>query len=218
MGPRNLGRFKSNGLLLLKCACAFVLAAAATSYLRSQPPEGVTDQTSEEGYDFKAAADESNPGAGPKLGERLNLSLFRGSDGATLRDAMRGRAAVVALVDYECDMVRDATDQLRGVREHLAPRGIGYYLVSLNPGRDPADFFHYADSLGLRTASFSWSEGAEIRPSSFWMMVRPSHLLLDGDGTVLLKWPGTSADPQTRRRLWRQIVADTLRHPTVSSR
>lgn len=39
MAQRNLGRFKSNGRLLLQCVCSFILAATATSLLSSQPRE-----------------------------------------------------------------------------------------------------------------------------------------------------------------------------------
>lgn len=212
MPKRNLGRFRSNWRLMLTCLCAFLLAAAGTSLINSRSREAVEATAAEGGYDFGPASDESNSGAGPKLGERIDLSHFKGREGVALGEVMGGRAAVIALVDYECDMVKDAAGQMRGLREDLAQRGIGYYVVSLDWRRDRDRFFRETDSLGLQAAPFLWAEGEEIRPAGFWTMVRPSHLLLDGDGTILLKWPGTSADPQTRRRMRQQIIADTLNH------
>jgi hypothetical protein len=41
-------------------------------------------------------------------------------------------------------------------------------------------------------------------------MVLPSHLLLDANGLIVRKWPGTDQSAKVREKMANQIVADTV--------
>jgi len=41
-------------------------------------------------------------------------------------------------------------------------------------------------------------------------MPTPTHLLVDGEGTILRVWPGSSRETAARSRMGNQIISDTL--------
>lgn len=196
--------------LILKCVVAFILAAAATLAYDSwgRFPRAVGP---EEGFDFSEGVDENDPAEGPKLGERIDLSAFKGRGGESLKDAMRGKPAVLAIIDPECGMVGQAADEFSDMRQRLSRDEVGYYLIAFKKAPEPGKFYDYADSLGVGAPSFLWESSVRAAPSSFRMMVVPSHLLVDAEGAVLLKWSGTSPYEEKRRRMANQIILDARR-------
>jgi len=206
---------KQKSLFVIRCVAAFLLTAsvaASISYLFRRSSTTLT-----EGYDFNEGVDENNPAEGPKVGERIDLTFFEGQDGTTLKDYIGDRPAVVALIDPKCDAVRGSTDQLHNVRDRLARVGVKYGLIAFTSSRDAEKFFDYANSLSLNDPSFQWRRSGRPAPTSFMMMVRPSHLLISPEGIVLYKWPGSNPKQQTRQRMANQIVSDTLKALGISS-
>jgi hypothetical protein len=146
--------------------------------------------------------------SGPKVGERLDLQKFVGRNGEKLTDASNSNVFMLATVDPDCAAASVARDELRDVRTHIAGN-IPYILVSATTNRPAADFFKYADSLGLDAPTFLWASKEAAPPAALVTMVIPSHILVRRDGTILRTWPGTSPSRRVRFQMVNQIVTDT---------
>ena len=118
---------------------------------------------------------------------------------------------MIAVVDPHCPACKAAQSQMRGVSDQLASSGIPYFVVMLSGPNSAREYFAYADSLGLGSTAFIWRTDELQPPLSLVEMVIPSHLLLNRDGVIVDKWPGTHQDPLVRQRMTNQITADALK-------
>lgn len=148
--------------------------------------------------------------SGPKIGERLDLRCLAGRAGERLPDAVSGEFFMLATIDPDCAASWEARDQMRDVRNHIAPAGVPYLLVSATTSRPPEDFFKYAESLAADAPAFMWASKGASPPESLATMVVPSHILVSRDGTIIRTWPGTSQSKRVRFQMVNQIVADTI--------
>ena len=116
---------------------------------------------------------------------------------------------MLVLVDSQCGASKAASDQLRSVRDSIAAEGVPYYLVSITSSVPPMNFFNFANGLSLDAEAYLW-DMKEAKPSNeLFSMVLPSHILVDRNGTIIRKWPGTSPNQSIRQKMARQIVSDT---------
>ena len=164
-----------------------------------------------DGYDFTYGGGGDNESwAGPRVGERIDLQRLKDRYGVGIKSAGQKHVMMIVLIDPECGACAAATDQLQGVHDRVAEKGVPYYLVSVTSSVSAPDFFAYADSFDLKSPAYLWGPTEPKPPSALYSMVLPSHLLLNDDGTILRKWTGTAISDYDRARMVNQIVSDTL--------
>ncbi|MDQ3666518.1 MAG: hypothetical protein M3410_08050 [Acidobacteriota bacterium] len=193
-------------VLLLQCLAFFafslLVSGLSARWIRSFPAR--------ETYDFNARKNDDD---GPRIGETVDLGSFKGADGSTLADAVRGTPVfMVVVVDPHCEACKGAMDQLRGVHDQIAATGIGYFIMMFTKAANSPQYFDYANSLELGSKIFIWTTDKTPPIKSLNGMVVPSHLLIDNKGVVMDKWPGTHPDPRARQEMIRQIVSDALKY------
>lgn len=193
-------------VILLGGVIAFVSAKYLTGNLLSlkSPP----DQAA--GFDFNLILNSENLKVGPKIGEQVRLDMLKNRDGRSLAHTIADGPAVIVYIDSGCPLCKESADSMRDIRGRLAAASVQYYLVSFGTSDNPADFFKFADSLGTGAPACLWSAPEAAPPKELSEMLIPSHLLIDRNGMIIKKWPGSSASESTRRRMANQIVKDTL--------
>lgn len=190
---------------------AFSLAALAIKnsglFLQKQP---TSEAMFTEGYDFRKIRNSNNSWRGPNLGERINLSQLKNSDGRSLAENVNTRNIMLVTLDPECGICVLSGDLINSVREGLQPIKIQYYPTSFARFENSDDIDQYAISLGFQSKPFTWAKESELPQESLQNIVTPSHLLLDNTGKVLQVWAGSSQENDVRQRMNQQIIADTI--------
>lgn len=163
-----------------------------------------------EGFDFNALRSSENEWRGPNVGEKIDLGRLRSKDEKTLADVVNTRPIMLVSINPSCAMCRIARDEMIYIRAELSHLNVDYHIVSFTSSADrPLDFFNYADSLKVGSQSFLWSLEDGPPSEAMFIMTNPSHLLLNANGTVIRVWPGSYEDKTVRKRMARQILADT---------
>jgi peroxiredoxin len=194
--------------VLMACVVAFILAMLGAAYF-AKPSRAVHLRTTE-GYDFGFASDEKLPWVGPKVGDRINLTRLKTQEGVTLASMTGNKMVMVVLLDSPWGACKAATDEMHDVQNRIAPSGIEYYPMSVTTLKSSAQFVEYTRSLGIRAPALLWQRRDEVPPESLFTMVLPSHPLLDANGLIVRKWPGTDQSAKVREKMANQIVADTV--------
>ena len=198
-------------LLVIVCAVAFGFGVVAVSLVRSDRPVSLDTN---EGFDFSSSTDKNNPSAGPQAGTRINLARLKMRNGEPLANVLHTPLIMLVTVDPECGACKVASDEMHDVQNRVQPLGIEYYPVSvtasITSSKSSAEYFNYTDSFGFGTPGFLWANDEERPPEALFTMVVPSHLLLDRNGLIVRKWPGTDRSERLRRSMANQIVADTV--------
>lgn len=184
-------------LLILPAAC-------------SNLPKKDSDLATTEGYDFSYSLDETQPGAGPKVGEKVDVSELKTNTGIRFSSIADHKLIMLVTVDPNCGACKTASDEIRDVQRRIKQFGIPYYLVSFTSPNPRSEFFQYTDSLRTNTLAFLWDMSEKKPPESLHTMVLPSHILVDSNGVVIRKWLGTDVHKPVRRRMANQIVADAF--------
>ena len=200
-------RLKGIGGVLLCLA-----VAAMTAVLVSRFPAQIRrlQPRAEGGFDFRPMLEDNNIAWGPRIGERIDLMNLRAHNGSPLANFIRSDLIMLATIDPECGASRAASDQMRYVSEQMNGAGIQYVLASFTSTISATNFFRFADSLELTTPAYLWDRSESIPPPTLFYMVIPSHILVDRNGIVVRKWPGTNNERPTRERMANQIVSDAL--------
>lgn len=166
---------------------------------------------SRQGFNFNSRMNDAS--SGPRIGETVDFTAARAQDGRSLADDLRGTSpSMIVVIDLHCGACKAAHDQMLAVRDKIVSSGIHYYVVMLCKGSNAEQYFAYADSLQLASKSFIWRTDQTQPPASLAGMVIPSHLLLNAEGVVIDKWPGTDQNPDARQRMVNQIAADSIKH------
>ena len=196
--------------LIIQCLLMFALTALATGFLvrwRSSTARA------RGGYNFTSS--QTDPASGPKIGERIDVALFKSPDGKTLEDEIRSHQLTLAVVvDPHCGACAAAKDQITIVREAIAHSSIYYCVMMLPNDVASTDYLDFAASIDLKNRAFV-SSATEKSNSALATMVIPSHLLMDSNGTIVQKWTGTDRNQVVRQRMANQIVADALKELTA---
>lgn len=203
MTKRLLAYLCSKKLLLLQCAIVFAVCLVATGLAKTWMARIVPVNG---GFDFEPRM--NSTGSGPALGTQMDLSRYRTRNGSSLKDALNGRPALLFVVDPQCPACQAASDQLTGIREGLSVAGVATVIVMFSKTENAANAFSYAESLVIGSEAFVSPIDETVKTDSVFRMVVPSQILVDKEGTVINKWPGTSPDPVARKKIVNQIVSD----------
>lgn len=186
----------------VQCVLVFIGSLAATIFLVS-PNQGTVSQSLME-FDFSAVPTEW---AGPDVGQRIDLRRLKDRNGGTLLNTLTARPVMLITVDPQCGLCKLTIEQMQEISQRVREKGIRYCVVSFTSPQ-PASFFRFADSLNLDVSAFLWAIDEEQPAKSLSSMTIPSHLLLDSNGRILGKWPGSNEDQSIRRRITNQILTD----------
>lgn len=188
-------------------AAVFTLLVSATAcQSSSEEPARV-----KEGFDFSFSYDQTDPSVGPKVGEKIDITNLKAHDGKRLSSIEAPRMMMLATVDPSCVACKiAAADQLRDVQSRIAEFDVPFYLVSFTTSKPRDEFFSYTDSLDIAVPAFLWDKNEKKPPDALYTMVLPSHILVDRNGVVILKWAGTDNRKLVRARMANQIVSDTF--------
>jgi len=192
-----------------------VLAFASAKYLTAKLLNMKSAPNQSEGFDFNYIVNSANMETGPRIGERIDLENLKGPDGNSLAETI-DRPALIVAVNRGCGMCRTSADEMNEIQRRLKPAGVQYYTVSFGTSPTPAEFFKFADSLNRGAPAFLRSMNEGNPPKQLTAMLVPTHFLIDRNGVIISKWPGSSNVELVRHRMANQIVSDTL--ATLSAR
>lgn len=163
-----------------------------------------------EGFNFRKLRNSNNSWRGPNLGERIDLSQLKNSDGKSLAEAVNPHNIMLVTLDSDCAICNSSGDLINSVREGLQSIKIEYYPISFAHFENSNNIDHYAMSLGFQSKTFTWANDVELPQESLQNIVTPSHLLLDNTGKVLQVWAGSSGKKDIPERMSQQIIADAF--------
>lgn len=146
---------------------------------------------------------------GPKQGEKIDLRNLHNQQGQEL-PFNKNRLIVLGFVSSKCWMCAESGDLFEYVKTNSLKNGVDYYLVSLGTNETPDEFFHYASTLNLTSDSYIWKENKEDINLSLQNMVVPSHILVNQDGVVLRRFPGSRKEKESREQMGNQTVDEIL--------
>lgn len=122
-----------------------------------------------------------------------------------------GQTVMLVALGRGCGMCKNFAVDMSRVCDEVRPLGVEYYAVSFAGDGTADEFFDYAHSILPDVKAFKYldvNDGAES--SRLASMAVPTHLLLDGNGTILRKWLGASNSEAIRERMADRIVSDTI--------
>jgi hypothetical protein len=195
----------------LKYVIITVVAASVVSYIFANR-KSFLNSTPEAGRVFDY--DPNETWIGPAVGERIDIARLKDAAGTRLSDAVDGLSMLV-LVDAECAAGKAVSEQLTTIQTSVNKIGVEYYFVCVTSLTSATKFSQYTQSLSPQARSYVWADTETSPPQKLYTMVVPSHILIDTNGAIIRKWPGTSRDEDIRRIMSDQITADTLAELTA---
>ena len=187
------------GITVLACIASYLVAKR----------NSVVPAVAENAREFNHPEDVTESWVGPAVGERIDLSHFKDEQGARLSVAIGDGLSMLVLVDPDCGATSAASDQLRMVRDSMRKVGVHYYLVSVTSAAPRVEFFKYTRSLASDATAYLWAQNEALPSEKLYSTVLPSHILIDQSGTIIRKWPGTSASEDIRWKMAGEIASDT---------
>lgn len=123
--------------------------------------------------------------------ETIDLDSWKTRDGRPLSDVMKSHSlAMLVLVKPGCETCTRAQSDLRNLKDRVEKSKIKYFVLMIPSDSDTSKYFSYADSLGLDTEVFLWSNRETNPAAPVGTMPVPSHLLVNNQGQIANKWPG----------------------------
>jgi hypothetical protein len=145
---------------------------------------------------------------GPELGERINLTKLEDINGELFINKRKNEKALIVFIHPDCGMCRLASDQIQKTLNEASINSYDIGLVSFNPNISIERINNYQTTAGLPYSSYAWKgTESEILPS-LSKMITPSFIVVDSDGIILKKYPGSSADARIRRAMIKEIIGD----------
>jgi hypothetical protein len=192
--------------------CMVTFPASIWLTRKLDQPKGMAASFAQNGFDFKGALQPTSSYAYPDLGETIDMQHLAETSAAggvrTLAEVLNGRPGLLVVVDPGCGFCRAARDQMSNVKDRVTQYGISYSLIAF--GSEQQRTLEYRDSISPDIHLFQWSNTSQLPRKSLLEMPTPTHILVDGHGTILRIWPGSSRDKEDRSRMARQIASDTL--------
>lgn len=141
------------------------------------------------------------PWIGPKKGEFINLSEFKTENGDHLPLSPNDQFILLSIVSTRCRMVKNARELVSDARAYAADKKIKSFILSID-GR-----YEYSTLYDLFQVKevYTWQSEKEVLAPTLKQMVVPSHILIDGNGKVLVTFPGGSAEQGMRIAMSRQM-------------
>jgi peroxiredoxin len=145
---------------------------------------------------------------GPELGEKVNLSKLKDINGEFFINNLKNEKALIVSIHPDCGMCHTATDHIQKVLDEASINSYDVALVSFDPTVSIERIINYKETVGLPYRSYAYrGSESEILPS-LSKMVTPSFILVNPDGIILKKYPGSSADARIRRAMIKEILSD----------
>ena len=192
---------------LITFAGSIVVARKATGWMRSRRAAYAGSYSD---YDIRAKTNAEF--SGPAVGTTIDLTRFKAKEGTGLKPPPNGQRIMLVALGRGCPMCRNFAREMGGVRDRVRPLGIEYYAVSFVADGTADEFFDYAHSILPDVKAFKYFDangGAQV--DRLASMAVPTHLLIDGNGTILRKWLGASNSEAIREDMADRIVSDTIR-------
>ena len=197
--------------VILGAAIAFVVAGAFIKVF-SKSPAPKSQILLKQGFDFQQIRAGNYSWKGPALGEKIELTMLKATDGSTLNAVVDKPLIMLFAVNPQCRVCTMAQDQMKFVRENLMPLNVDTYPICFDPVDGDEKIAKYAESLGFTERAFAW-RGSTPPPASVLDMNVPSALLVDREGTIVQVWPGSHSESEVRQRMATQITADkSIKH------
>lgn len=163
------------------------------------------------GFDYSQVLDnERFIWTGPKVDEKIEINNFRGKDGSDFPHLTSKNLIMLSFLSSKCEMVKLSSDQMQYVHSQALKNNIDYYFISLGTNETPTEFFNFVETLPFPAKSFIWTDKTENLSANLIDMVVPSHILINNDGVVLRRFPGTRIDKNLRDKMANQIVSEML--------
>lgn len=143
------------------------------------------------------------------MGDVIPIESLKNKDGKTISQIYAGKLILLGIVDPECGACKLAKDQITWIQEDAQANDINYVLTSFTSTGSKEKFLEFTDSFRFPANTFQWSS-PDQPPTSLRNFVVLSHLLIDSNGKILRKFPGTSQDYYVRRRMAKQITKEIL--------
>jgi hypothetical protein len=189
-------------LLIALCFLTVLVAAFVTSLTKSY-------FFSRFDYD-SIRKDEKISWKGPEEGEKIKLSGFKNERSAPIPQLPNKTLILLSLVDPKCGMCKRSADLIEHVRNEAESHQVKFFLISVTPEVSNEEFLEYAKTFGDSVEIFSWrNEDGSLLPS-LQKMVVPSFILVDENGVVLRRFPGSSNEITIRDQMGTQIINETL--------
>jgi hypothetical protein len=147
---------------------------------------------------------------GPKEGERIDLTQFRTEQAESFPQFPANSLILLAVIDPRCKMCRRSADLMEQVQAEVRSHGVNFLIVSFVSDVQKEEFFAYAKTLCKADEIFLWEGEKELVLPALRKMVLPSHILINEEGIVLRRFPGSSNDKAIRDQMAKQIIAETL--------
>jgi len=197
------------GSSFLKYVVAAIVAVTAISYVSSKRTLWPNQSSSVATREFNHPEDADESWIGPPIGERIELVHLKDERGKSLSEVIGDGFSMLVLVDPGCAAPVAASNQLARVHDAIKQIGVQHYVVSITASVPSSDFFAYAHSMASDSPAFVWVSKEAVPAQKLYSMVIPSHLLIDKNGVIVRKWPGTSNFEEVRYRMANEIIADT---------
>ncbi len=146
---------------------------------------------------------------GPKAGEKIDLRNFHNQEGQDI-PIHKDKLIVLGFASSKCWMCPVSNDLFEYVKDNSLKNGIDYFLVSLGTNETSEEFFLYAGELNLTSQSYIWKENKNDINVNLQNIVVPSHILVNQDGIVLRRFPGSARDNEKRKQMANQTVYEIL--------
>ena len=118
------------------------------------------------------------------MGERIAIDRLKDGSGQRLEDVVDD-VSMLVLVDPECAAGKAVSEELTLIRESVNKFGIKTYFVCVTSRTSATSFSKYTESLATQVAAYTWSDAAVPPPEKLYMMVVPSHILIDKTGVII---------------------------------
>lgn len=159
-----------------------------------------------QGYSFRALQAGDEDFIKYRVGEKIDLSKLRKSDGSELLASNEYPLILLAVLDPLCGYCRVSQDIMSELRVDKATSDIGYFPVLFTSIPETVDFVEYSKSIGFSDA-LKWEKSSHP-PDLFAHMPTPAHILVDRNGSVLQVWFSSSRNEEVRKRMASQISSD----------
>jgi hypothetical protein len=194
---------------ILTLALAFI--SMKIPHSTEKPTEKTIEQEfSFSGFDFRKVQAIEGIWHGPKVGTKIDLTKLKNANGSSLSENIKNNTAMLVAINPTCYYSIATKEEMAYIKEQINKLDINYYAVDFSSPDPAVDYYKFGEILGFGTDAFQWSPQEQTVPDSLAHITIPSHILVRNDGLVIQVWNGSNRQKETRQRIARQIVSDTL--------
>lgn len=147
---------------------------------------------------------------GPKDGETITLTNLKTKQGEQFPQLPKQSLILLSIVDPNCQMCKVSQDLITQVQSEAESNQIYFAMVSFIPQANTEKYFNYAETLSKSDRVYLWQGEKDNLLPDLQKMVVPSHLLINEQGIILRRFPGSSKDKAIRNQMANQIITEML--------